>query len=100
MRPNPPVTSFSAEQVFEKMMVAGSLFLLLGAAAVLDDRVRDRAAGVIAGSDMSELSAAGEQVQRVIQQAADTVGYQSSHHGTLFYFVIAAAILFFVMLKT
>ena len=82
------------------MMVAGSLFLLLGAAAVLDDRVRDRAAGVIAGSAMSELSAAADQVHRVIQQAADTVGYQSSQHGTLFYFVIAAAILFFVMLKT
>ena len=94
------MTSFSGEQVFEKMMVAGSLFLLLGAAAVLDDRVRDRATGVIAGSAMSELAAVGEQVQRAVQQAADTVGYQSNENGTLVFFVVAAAILFFVMLKT
>ena len=94
------MTSFSAERLFEKAMVAGSLFVLLGAAAVLDDRVRDRATGVIAGSAMSELSAAGEQVQRAIQQAADIVGYQSSEHGTLVFFVVAATILFFVMLRT
>lgn len=81
-------------------MVAGSVFALIGAAAVLDDRVRDRATGVMAGSAMSELAAAREQVERAIQLAADTVGYQSSEHGTLVFFVVAATILFFVMLRT
>lgn len=94
------MTGFSVERLFERMMVAGSAFVLLGAAAVLDDRVRDRATGVFAGSAMSELSAAHEQVQRAIQQAADTVGYHSGEHGTLVFFVVAATILFFVMLRT
>jgi hypothetical protein len=94
------MTGLSVERLFERAMVAGSAFVLLGAAAVLDDRVRDRASGVFAGTAMSELSAAREQVERAIQQAADTVGYQSSEHGTLVFFVVAASILFFVMLRT
>ena len=94
------MTTFSAERLFERMMVAGSVFVLLGAAAVLDDQVRDRATGVFAGSAMSELSAARDHVERAIQQAANVVGYQSSEHGTLVLFVVAASILFLVMLKT
>jgi hypothetical protein len=94
------MTTFSVERLFEKMMVAGSVFVLLGAAAVLDDQVRDRATGVFAGSAMSELSAARDHVARAIQQAADTVGYQSSEHGTLVFFVVAATLLFVVMLRT
>ena len=81
-------------------MVGTSAFVLLGAAAVLDDRVRDRATGVFAGTAMSELSAASDQVQRALQQATSMVGYQSSENGTLMFFVVAAAILFFVMLRT
>ena len=94
------MTSFSVDRLFERMMVAGSAFVLLGAAAVLDDRVRDRATGVFAGSALSELEMARGHVERALQQAADTVGYQSSEHGTLVFFVVAASILFFVMLRT
>ena len=94
------MTGFSIERLFERLMVAASAFMLLGAAAVLDDRVRDRATGVFAGSAMGELTAAREQVERAIQQAADTVGYQSTEHGTLVFFVVAASILFLVMLRT
>jgi hypothetical protein len=94
------MTGSSLERLFERLMVVGSGFVLLGAAAVLDDRVRDRATGVFAGTAMSELSAARDMVTRSLQQAADTVGYQSSENGTLVFFVVAAAILFVVMLRT
>ena len=92
--------TFSIDRLFERFMVAIGAFVLIGAAAVLDDRVRDRATGVFAGSAMSELSAAREMVTRSLQQAADIVGYQSSENGTLVFFVVAAAILFLVMLRT
>jgi type II secretory pathway component PulJ len=94
------MTGFSVDRLLERVMVATSGVVLLGAAAVLDDRVRDRASGVFAGSALGELSAAREQVERALQQAADTVGYQSSEHGTLLLFVVAATILFLVMLRT
>lgn len=94
------MTGISADRLFERLMVGASAFVLLGAAAVLDDRVRDRATGVLAGSAMSELSAAYDQAQRALQQAANTVGYQSNENGTLLLFVVAAAFLFFVMLRT
>ena len=94
------MTGVSADRLFERLMVGASAFVLLGAAAVLDDQVRDRATGVLAGSAMEELSAAYEQAQRALQQAANTVGYQSNENGTLLLFVVAAAFLFFVMLRT
>ena len=81
-------------------MVTASAFVLLGAAAVLDDRVRDRASGVFAGSAMSELTAAREHVARAVQQATSIVGYQSSEHGTLVFFVVAASVLFLLVLRT
>ena len=93
-------TGFSVERLFERLMVAGSAFVLLGAAAVLDDRVRDRATGVFAGSAMSELTAAHVHVTRALQQATDTVGYQSIEHGTLVFFVVAASMLFLLVLRT
>jgi hypothetical protein len=74
--------------------------VLIGAAAALDDRVRDRATGVFAGTAMSELAAGRHQVERALQYATSTVGYQSSENGTLVFFVIAAAVLFLVMLRT
>ena len=94
------MTTFSIERLFERLMVATSGFVLLGAAAVLDDRVRDRATGVFAGTAMSELAMARDQVTRAFQQAADMVGYQSSENGTLFFFVVAAGCLFILALKT
>ena len=94
------MTGFSVQRLFERLMVVVSAFALLGAAAVLDDRVRDRATGVFAGTAMSELTSAREHVVRAMSQAADTVGYQSSEHGTLVFFVVAASILFLVMLRT
>lgn len=81
-------------------MVAASAFVLLGTAAVLDDRVRDRASGVFAGSAMSELTMAREHVARALQQAANTVGYQSNENGTLMFFVVAATILFVLVIRT
>lgn len=94
------MTGISADRFFERLMVGASGFVLLGAAAVLDDRVRDRATGVLAGSAMEELSAAFEQGQRALQQAQNMVGYQSNENGTLMLFVVAAAFLFFVMVRT
>lgn len=81
-------------------MVMASAFVLLGAAAFVDDRVRDRATGVFAGSAMSELLTAREHVARAVQQASSIVGYQSSEHGTLVFFVVAAAVLFLLALQT
>jgi hypothetical protein len=94
------VTTFSIDRLFERVMVTASAFVLLGAAAVLDDRVRDRASGVFAGSAISELTAARDQLARAFQQAADTVGYQSSEHGTLMFFVVAAGVLFVLAVRT
>jgi hypothetical protein len=94
------MASFSIDRLFERLIVAVSAFVLLGAAAVLDDRVRDRASGVFAGTAMSELSAARDLAARSLQQAASIVGYQSSENGTLVFFVVAAVILFVVMLRT
>jgi hypothetical protein len=94
------MTDFSVQRLFERLMVAASALTLLGAAAVLDDRVRDRASGVFAGTAMSELSLARDYAARALQQATNTVGYQSSEHGTLVFFVVAASILFLVMLRT
>jgi hypothetical protein len=94
------MTGFSVDRLFERLMVVTSAFVLLGAAAVLDDRVRDRATGVFAGTAMSELTTARDWVARSFQQAADTVGYQSSENGTLVFFVVAALFLFIVMLRT
>ena len=94
------MTGFSIERLFERLIVGASAFVLLGAAAVLDDRVRDRATGVFAGSAMSELAMARDQVARAFQQAADTVGYQSSENGTLMFFVVAAGVLFVLALRT
>lgn len=96
----PPMTGLSIERLFERVMVAGSACVLLGAAAVLDDRVRDRATGVFADTAMSELTAARQHVERAFQYAADTVGYQSSENGTLVFFVVAATVLFVIMLRT
>lgn len=90
----------STDRLFERLMVAASVFVLIGAAAVLDTRVRDRATGVFAGTAMSELATARDMVTRSLQQAADTVGYQSSENGTLVFFVVAAVFLFIVMLRT
>jgi hypothetical protein len=92
--------TFSIERLLERFMVVISAFALIGAAAVLDDRVRDRATGVFAGTAMSELTTARDLAARSFQQAADIVGYQSSENGTLVFFVVAAAILFVVMLRT
>jgi hypothetical protein len=94
------MTGFSVERLFERSMVAGSGVVLLGAAAVLNDRVRDRASGVFAGSAISELTVAREHVARAVQQAVDTVGYQSSEHGTLMLFVVAASVLFLLILRS
>ena len=94
------MTGLSIERLFERLMVGASAFALLGAAAVLDDRVRDRATGVFAGSASSELSVARDHVARAIHQASAIVGYQSTEHGTLVFFVVAASILFLVMLRT
>jgi hypothetical protein len=94
------MTGSSVERLFERVMVGASAFVLLGAAAVVDDRVRDRATGVFAGSAMSELGAATDYVTRAVQQAADTVGYQSDVHGTLMFFVVAASFLFILILRT
>jgi hypothetical protein len=94
------MSAFSVERLFERVMVAGSGFVLLGAAAVLDDRVRDRATGVFAGSAMSELAAAKDQIARAVQQAANMVGYQSNENGTLMFFVVAAGVLFVLALRT
>ena len=92
--------SSSLERIVERFMVVIGAFVLIGAAAVLDNRVRDRATGVFAGTAMSELSAARDLATRVLRQAVETVGYQSSENGTLVFFVVAAAILFVVMLRT
>jgi len=94
------MTTFSVDRLLERTMVAGSAFVLLGAAAAVDDRVRGRAGEVFAGSALSELSTAREYVERALQQTANTVGYQTGEHGTLVFFVVAASILFFVMLRT
>jgi hypothetical protein len=94
------MTGLSIERLFERVMVAASAFVLLGAAAVIDDRVRDRATGVFAGSAMSELTVARDVLARAFQQAADTVGYQSSEHGTLTFFVVAAGFLFVLAVRT
>jgi hypothetical protein len=94
------MTGFSVDRLFERLIVVASAFVLLGAAAVLDDRVRDRASGVFAGTAMSELTMASDWVTRAFHQAADTVGYQSSENGTLVFFVVAAVFLFIVMLRT
>lgn len=94
------MTSFSIDRLFERVMVTASLFVLLGAAAVIDDRVRDRATGVFAGSAISELTMARDLVARAFQQAADMVGYQSSEHGTLTFFVVAAGFLFILAVRT
>jgi hypothetical protein len=93
------MTGFSIDRLFERVMVTASAFVLLGAAAVLDDRVRDRATGVFAGSAVSELTAARDQLARAFQQAADTIGYQSSEHGTLMFFVVAAGFLFVLAVR-
>jgi hypothetical protein len=94
------MAGISVQRLFERLMVVVSAFVLIGAAAVLDDRVRDRATGVFAGTAMSELSAARDLVTRSVQQAAATVGYQSGEHGTLVFFVVAAGVLFLLALKT
>ena len=94
------MTDFSPARLFERLMVGASAFVLLGAAAVLDDRVRDRATGVFAGTALSELAMARTYVERALQQATSTVGYQSSENGTLMLFVVAAGFLFLVMLRT
>lgn len=94
------MTGLTIERLFERLLVAASGCVLIGAAAVLDDRVRDRATGVFAGTAMSELAAGRHQVERALQYATNAVGYQSSENGTLVFFVVAAAVLFFVMLKT
>ena len=93
------MTGITIQRLFERLMVVASAFVLLGAAAVLDDRIRDRATGVFAGSAMTELATARDLVARSLQQAADAVGYQSSVHGLLMFFVIAAAVLFLLVLK-
>ena len=61
---------------------------------------RDRVSGVFAGSAMSELTMAREHVARALQQAANTVGYQSNENGTLMFFVVAATILFVLVIRT
>ena len=94
------MTGFSADRLVERVMVTASAFALLGAAAVLDDRVRDRASGVFAGTAMSELSAARDQVIRAFNQTSSMVGYQSSENGTLMFFVIAAGVLFILAFRT
>ena len=92
--------TFSLGRLIERFMVVIGAFVLIGAAAALDDRVRDRATGVFAGSAMTELSTARDLAARAVQQAVATVGYQSNENGTLVFFVVAAAILFVVMLRT
>jgi hypothetical protein len=94
------MTGFSVDRLVERLVVVASAFALLGAAAVLDDRVRDRATGVFAGTAMSELTMARDLVGRSLQQAADTVGYQSNENGTLLFFAVATVFLFIVMLRT
>ena len=94
------MTGFSVDRLVERVMVTASAFALLGAAAVLDDRVRDRASGVFAGTAMSELITARDLIARAVNQAADMVGYQSSENGTLMFFVIAAGVLFVLAFRT
>ena len=92
--------TYSIDRFVERFMVAIGALVLIGAAALLDDRVRDRATGVFAGTAMTELTTARDLAARSFQQAANTVGYQSSQNGMLVFFVVAAVILFVVMLRT
>ena len=94
------MTTLSIERLFERLMVATSAFVLVGAAAVLDDRVRDRATGVFAGTAISELTAARDQVARAVQEAANMVGYQSNENGMLMFFVVAGGALFILAFRT
>jgi hypothetical protein len=55
---------------------------------------------VFAGSAMSELSGARDQVARAVHQAATMVGYQSDVHGMLMFFVVAAGVLCVLALRT
>jgi hypothetical protein len=92
--------TFSVERLLERFIVVIGVCVLIGAAAALDDRVRDRATGVFAGTAMSELSTARDLATRAMNQAVATVGYQGTENGTLVLFVVAAVILFGVMLRT
>jgi|SoiMethySBSTD1v2_1073268.scaffolds.fasta_scaffold2233525_1 hypothetical protein len=94
------MTTFSIERLFERLMVGTSAFVLLGAAAVLDDRVRDRATGVFAGTAMSELAGARDQVARAFHEASSMVGYQSNENGMLMFFVVAGGALFILAFRT
>jgi hypothetical protein len=93
------MTGLSIERLFERVMVGASASVLLGAAAVLDDRVRDRATGVFAGTAMSELAGARDQVARAFHEASNLIGYQSNENGMLMFFVVAAGVLFILAFR-
>ena len=84
------------ERLFERLVGRGAR-LSAGAQRCSTDRVRDRATGVL--PDPRERIDVGARTSRARHaQAADTVEIQSREHGR-WCFVVAASVLFLVMLK-
>jgi len=84
----------------ERVMVMGGGGVLVGGVAALDDTVRGRLVGVVTGDMLTELSMAGMRMHRGVRTVAEMVGYQTTEHGSLTLFAVAALVLFVLTFRT
>lgn len=83
------------------MAAATSLALIGTGMALMNERVREQAGRLAAGEGLSaDASSSVHHLQRGLLVALDTLRDQSLDHASLTIFVLAAAVLLLVMLRT
>jgi len=83
----------------ERMMVGAGGALLVGAVIVVDERVKSRMLGLVDGGMASELANAGQQFHHAMRLVNESIPFDGIAHTTVGMFVVAALVLFAMMLK-
>ena len=94
------MTNLNINRVTERIIVAGSGFLLIGAIAAIDEDVRGRLVNFATSGGSTELSVAGASLRRLVSHVTEAVGSHGAEHSLLVVFAIAALILLMLMPRT
>jgi len=85
----------------DAMISIGALALLLVALVAVDERVRQQVSlRLVGGTAQAELRGAGVHVRNLAGVIVDAARYQSIEHAPMVLFVLAASVLFVLMLRS
>jgi hypothetical protein len=87
--------------ISDALISLGAVLLLLAALVSIDDRVRERVAGLVTSPPSSaEIAGVGAQIQNVSTVMYKAARDQSVEHAPLVIFGVAAVVLVLFMLRT